>query len=84
MKPYDPAMASHSLAARPLTEPHPDRVPMTDPLRAEILARHSAALAAEDPGYRDPGSGLFVLTAGFLAERGRCCDQGCRHCPYVE
>ena len=24
-----------------------------------------------------------VLTAGFLADRGTCCDRGCRHCPYL-
>ncbi len=34
--------------------------------------------------YRlDPDTGLFVLTAGFLARSGTCCDRGCRHCPYV-
>jgi hypothetical protein len=82
--PYDPAMCSHRLAARPLTEPHPDRLAPEHPLRAEMLARHAAALAAGDAGYWCPGSGLFVLTAEFLAERGTCCDQGCRHCPYVE
>ena len=26
--------------------------------------------------------GLFVLTAQFLAQRGFCCERGCRHCPY--
>lgn len=77
-------MASRGLAARPLTEPHPERLPAGHPLRAEILAGHAEALAAGDAGYWDPASGLFVLTAGFLARRGTCCDQGCRHCPYVE
>jgi len=24
-----------------------------------------------------------VFTAAFLAERGTCCESGCRHCPYV-
>lgn len=23
-----------------------------------------------------------VFTAHFLTKRGRCCDTGCRHCPY--
>lgn len=76
-------MRSVPLAARPLTEPHPDRLAPAHPLRAEILARHAAALAAGEAGYLDPGSGLFVLTAAFLAQRGPCCDQGCRHCPYL-
>jgi hypothetical protein len=25
---------------------------------------------------------LFVLTEKFLRERGFCCQNGCRHCPY--
>jgi hypothetical protein len=43
-----------------------------------------AALDAGQPGYRDPETGLFVLTAKWLADRGTCCSNGCRHCPYVE
>ena len=27
-------------------------------------------------------NGLMVLTAEYLLRRGRCCDSGCRHCPY--
>lgn len=34
-------------------------------------------------GYKDPATGLLVFTAGYLWERGYCCDTGCRHCPYV-
>jgi hypothetical protein len=71
------------LARRPLTEPHPSRLPLEHPRRAEVLAAHAAALDQGDAGYPDPGSGLFVLTAGFLADRGTCCDRGCRHCPYA-
>jgi Family of unknown function (DUF5522) len=26
--------------------------------------------------------GLMVLTELYLAERGYCCKNGCRHCPY--
>lgn len=26
--------------------------------------------------------GLMVLTSAFLARRGYCCGNGCRHCPY--
>jgi hypothetical protein len=28
--------------------------------------------------------GLMVLTAHFLKNRGYCCGNGCRHCPYGE
>lgn len=45
-------------------------------------AAHDAAVVAGDAGYIDPNSGLFVLTAAYLAERGYCCGEGCRHCPY--
>jgi hypothetical protein len=71
------------LADRALTEPYPARLPLDHPDRDQILAAHAAALAADEAGYLDPASGLFVLTAGFLAARGTCCGRGCRHCPYV-
>ena len=68
---------------RGFDEPHPDRLPDTHPHRALILAVHRAAIDAGEPGYLDPLTGLFVLTAAELAARGTCCDSGCRHCPYV-
>jgi hypothetical protein len=71
------------LADRPLTEPHPSRLPSDHPSRAAILECHAAALETADPGYLDPDTGLFVLTAAYLRDRGSCCDRGCRHCPYV-
>ena len=77
-------MRSRPLAPRPLDNPHPDRLPPSHPLYAEILRRHAAALEAGEAGYIDPATGLFVLTAGFLADRETCCDKGCRHCPYVD
>ena len=53
-------------------------------LSTEVVAAHDAAVAAGEAGYIDPESGLFVLTAAYLADRGACCAQGCRHCPYDE
>lgn len=26
--------------------------------------------------------GLMVLTGAYLLERGYCCGNGCRHCPF--
>jgi hypothetical protein len=66
-----------------MSDPHPDRLPADAPRRAEILAAHRAAVASGEPGYFDPVTGLFVMTAATLADRGSCCDQGCRHCPYL-
>jgi hypothetical protein len=71
-------------APRALTEPHPSRLALDHPRRTEILAAHAAALSTGEAGYQDPATGLFVLTAGFLAHRGTCCGRGCRHCPYVD
>jgi hypothetical protein len=71
------------LAARPLTRPHTARLAPQHPRYAEILRAHAAALTAGQAGYLDPDTGLFVLTAGFLAARGTCCGRGCRHCPYL-
>ena len=72
------------LAPRPPERPHLSRLALDHPRRAEILAAHAAALTADEAGYADPETGLFVLTAGFLARRGTCCGRGCRHCPYVD
>lgn len=27
-------------------------------------------------------NGKWVFTADYLKQRGTCCSQGCRHCPY--
>jgi hypothetical protein len=50
--------------------------------QARIRAVHTQAMADGEDGYLDPATGLFVLTADFLARRGYCCGNGCRHCPY--
>jgi hypothetical protein len=68
---------------RPLTEPHPSRLAPDHPKRLEILAAHEEAMRHGDPGYVDPDTGLYVLTAAFLRGRSTCCDSGCRHCPYL-
>lgn len=62
--------------------PHPDRL---DPARTDhlrVMAAHDAAVAAGEPGYADPVTGLWAFTATALAATGRCCTRGCRHCPW--
>jgi hypothetical protein len=71
------------MAERRLTEPHPSRLSPDHPRRDEVLAAHETAMAAGEPGYEDPSTGLWVFTAAYLADRGSCCESGCRHCPYV-
>jgi len=44
---------------------------------------HADAVARGAPGYIDPDTGLYVMTSRPPAERGHCCGNGCRHCPYL-
>ncbi len=71
------------LADRPLSELPYDRLPPDDPRYDDIIRAHDEALRAGADTYVDPRSGLFVLTAGYLARRGSCCGSRCRHCPYT-
>ena len=77
-------MPTDRLSDRPLTEPSPTRLPPDHPERDAILSLHAAAIADDRPGYVDPVSGLFVMTAATLRDRGSCCDNRCRHCPYTD
>ena len=69
----------------PLLAPHPARL---DRRRrgdfVAIMDAHHGALLRGETGYPDPRTGLWVLTARTLWIRGACCEQGCRHCPFVE
>jgi len=65
--------------------PHPDRLDARrTPEYVAIINAHHTALLRGDAGYLDPISGLLVQTARSLWDRGSCCGQGCRHCPFVE
>lgn len=83
--PHDPTYSLRvSISDRPLTQPHPSRLSPSHPARGQILAAHEAAMAAGEPGYADPVTGYYVMTAQTHAQRGFCCDNGCRHCPYLD
>ena len=66
-----------------LERAHAQRLSPLHPRFDEILAAHTTAVAAGEPCYVDPVTRLTVFTAAFLADRGYCCDSGCRHCPYL-
>ena len=68
---------------RSVYEPHSSRLPADAPARDAVLAAHRAAVDAGDAGYLDPSTGLFVFTAAYHLARGTCCENGCRHCPYI-
>lgn len=82
----DPPPLHHRSGAEPrpgyLEGPHPARFDQRTEGFAESLGAHDLAIAAGEAGYVDPRTGLFVLTAAYLVDRGYCCDQGCRHCPW--
>jgi hypothetical protein len=79
----DGPSAGRGLLPSKLLEPHPARLAPSTEGYLETVAAHRAAVAAGSPGYTDPATGLFVLTASYLWDRGACCEQGCRHCPYL-
>ncbi len=66
-----------------ISVPHPSRWSPSEVGFGPAMAAHADAVARRAGGYTDPGSGLFVMTARYLLDRGYCCDRGCRHCPYV-
>ena len=66
-----------------LEHPHVSRLSALHPRFVDIMERHAEAVARGLPCYDDPATHLSVFTAAFLADRGYCCDSGCRHCPYV-
>ena len=67
-----------------LLKPHPRRFPPDTPRYDEIIALHEATVGRGGTRYRDPLSGLWVMTASHLWERGYCCYSQCRHCPWVD
>ncbi len=79
----EPPVPAPSSSGRPLDQPHPSRLSPSHPRRADILAAHRSAMEEGSPGYADPETGLFVMTAAHLLSRSACCQSGCRHCPYL-
>lgn len=65
-----------------LVAPHPAR--FTGPADHPALVAHAEAVEDEADGYVDPASGLFSFTARYHWEKGRCCEMGCRHCPWLD
>ncbi|MBM3669902.1 MAG: hypothetical protein FJW97_07815 [Actinobacteria bacterium] len=64
--------------------PHPSRLAPEHAHFDVIMDAHARACADGSPGYLDPITGLFTMTADYHLQRGTCCDNGCRHCPYLE
>ena len=43
---------------------------------------HAAAVARGLDAYIDPATGYQVWTRLYLRNKGPCCGNACRHCPY--
>ena len=43
---------------------------------------HKKACEQGKDHYIDPQTGYLVMTSTFLKNRGYCCENNCRHCPY--
>jgi hypothetical protein len=63
--------------------PRNDRFGTDHPHYAACMEAHRNATEAGASGYIDPVSGLFVMTASYLAGRA-CCGRACRHCPWEQ
>eukprot|EP00850_Spirogloea_muscicola_P003389 SM000013S26558 [mRNA] locus=s13:1001004:1007565:- [translate_table: standard] len=48
----------------------------------DVEDMHTAACLAGSATYTDPQTGFAVFTERALQERGVCCGNRCRHCPY--
>jgi cob(I)alamin adenosyltransferase len=48
----------------------------------DIEQIHEQALQNGARSYEDPSTGFTVFTEKFHLERGTCCGNQCRHCPY--
>lgn len=64
--------------------PSQDRLSCTSKERSEILRRHELALREGKKTYVDPKTSFYVFTALSHLERGYCCENSCRHCPYSD
>ena len=62
----------------------PEAVPPAEmPQVVDIEELHRAACSNGTSSYVDPHTGYQVFTSSFLEERGQCCGNKCRHCPYA-
>ncbi len=47
-----------------------------------FIKAHEISSEAQSDFYIDPITGYQVMTSYFLKNRGYCCKNNCRHCPY--
>ncbi|MEM4270983.1 MAG: DUF5522 domain-containing protein [Candidatus Pacearchaeota archaeon] len=64
--------------------PHISRLSPDNVFYEKILDLHEKACRADQITYDDPETGFTVFTYTFLKNRGFCCENKCRHCPYIK
>ena len=48
----------------------------------DIEELHKLACIKGEHTYLDPNLNLKIFTSYYLSKREKCCNSGCRHCPY--
>ena len=48
----------------------------------DIENLHKLACEKKEDTYIDPNTKFLVFTKKYHQERGNCCGNKCRHCPY--
>ncbi|XP_078075469.1 uncharacterized protein C1orf53 homolog [Mustelus asterias] len=76
------ALGSPGEGQQPSAASEPREAAELTALEKEIAASHRQACKAGQQTYVDPESGYLVLTRLAHLQRGECCGQACRHCPY--
>ena len=74
------AKASPNPNAKPSPSPCPS--PGLTPAELAIEEAHLSACRAGQSTYNDPATGYTVFTEAAHRQRGKCCGNKCRHCPY--
>lgn len=74
------AQASRPAAAAAASVGEIEEVPAST---ASCWELHARAVSAAEEGYVDPETGYFVFSEVAHRQRGFCCGNGCRHCPYA-
>ena len=49
-----------------------------------FVQTHDEACINKHDFYIDPQTSYQVMTSYFLKNRGYCCNNNCRHCPYKD
>ncbi|NWF51268.1 MAG: hypothetical protein HXY49_12090 [Ignavibacteriaceae bacterium] len=60
------------------------RLDYPSPFYTEIMKRHRFSIKNNLESYIDPRTGFKVFTAEYLYNRGFCCGNLCRHCPFED